>query len=531
MSSGWARPEGTGHVDKTCLLGVDIGTMGTKAAVYDLHGRQLGAAFEESLLLYPRPGGVEQRPDDIFGSVLRTIRAAIAESGVAAGQIAGIALDGQMAGLCTIDAAWDTPTHYDSWLDNRCAGQLPALKQYEEMILARSGCAPSYNHGPKILYWRDEQPNVWRRIHSFIPPAPYVAGRLAGLRGDASFMDRTYLNFTPFADTAESRWNADLLDAFGLDEAKFPRIVEPTDIIGTITREAATLTGLMEGTPIAAGCGDQAANVLGAGIVAPGMVFDTAGTASLLSTVIDRFETDWQHKTLMTCPHVVPGFYYAMAYVAGGGLNLRWFRDAFVTARGAAADGAAYRQLDALAAAVPPGAEDLFFIPHMGGRNTPNDTSMRGAFFGLTWRHGQAEIFRAIMESVAYEYSAYLRAVRAIAPDLAYRRVLNIGGGARSQVFRQIKADVLGLDYERLDRDEFGTLGSALVAGKAVGAFADLPATAMSFNRPLDDCITPNPAVREEYERRAAFYARLLQGSESLFQDLQGLREAKPSSA
>lgn len=518
-------------MDKTCLLGVDIGTMGTKAAVYDLQGRQLGAAFEESVLLYPRPGWVEQRPDDIFGSVLRTIRAAVAESGVPAGCIAGIALDGQMAGVCTIDEDWGTPTHYDSWLDNRCAGQLPALTRHEDAILARSGCAPSYNHGPKILYWRDEQPEAWRRIRSFIPPAPYVAGRLAGLRGDASFMDRTYLNFTPFADTAQARWNADLLDVFDLDEAKLPRIVEPTDVIGTVSRQAAALTGLMEGTPIAAGCGDQAANVLGAGIVAPGMVFDTAGTASLLSTVIDCFETDSRYKTLMTCPHVVPGLYYAMAYVAGGGLNLRWFRDAFATARGTPSDGAAYRQLDAMAAAVPPGADDLFFIPHMGGRNTPNNTNMRGAFFGLTWRHGQAEIFRAIMESVAYEYSAYLRSVRAIAPDLTYRRVLNIGGGARSQVFRQIKADVLGLDYERLDRDEFGTLGSALVAGKAVGVFADLPATAISFNTLLDDRITPNPAVRDQYESRAAFYARLLEGSESLFQDLQVLREAHPPSA
>jgi xylulokinase len=520
-----------GRLDKTCLLGVDIGTMGTKAALYDLQGQQLGAAFEESVLLYPRPGWVEQRPDDIFGSVVRTIRAAVAESGVAPGCIAGIALDGQMGGVCTIDADWGTPTHYDSWLDNRCAGQLPALKRHEDAILATSGCVPSYNHGPKILYWRDEQPEAWRRIRSFLPPAPYVAGRLAGLRGAASFMDRTYLNFTPFADTARGCWNTDLLEAFGLDEAKLPRIVEPTEIIGTVSREAAALTGLLEGTPIAAGCGDQAANVLGAGIVAPGMVFDTAGTASVLSTVIDRFETDRQYKTLMTCPHVVPGLYYAMAYVAGGGLNLRWFRDAFATAQGAASDGAAYRELDARAADVPAGADDLFFIPHMGGRNTPNNTSMRGAFFGLTWRHGQAQIFRAIMESIAYEYSAYLRSVRAIAPELAYRRVLNIGGGARSEVFRQIKADVLGLDYERLDREEFGTLGSALVAGKAVGVFADLSATAMSFNKPLDERITPNPAVREEYERRAAFYGRLLNGSESLFQDLQGLREAHPPSA
>jgi xylulokinase len=508
-------------VERDFLLGVDIGTMGTKAAIYDQNGTLHGAAFEESVLLYPRPGWVEQRPDDIYGSVLRTIRQAIDHSGVAASRIAAIAFDGQMAGVCTIDRDWNTPTHYDSWLDNRCAGQLPRLKVHADRILATSGCAPSYNHGPKILYWRDEQPQSWSRIHSFVPPAVYVAGRLAGLKGDDSFMDRTYLNFSPFSDTAHSRWNTDLLREFGLDTAKLPRIVEPTDIIGRITREAADLTGLRQGTPIAAGCGDQAANVLGAGIVTPGLAFDTAGTASVFSTVINRFETDTTHRVLMTCPHVIPGLYYAMAYVAGGGLNLRWFRD---TLGAAVTEGEnAYAVLDALAAEVPPGSDNLFFLPHLAGRNTPNNTNMRGAYFGLTWKHGTAQMYRAIMESIAYEYSLYLRSVKAIAPELSFARALNIGGGARSDVFRQIKADVLGLDYHRLDRDEFGTLGSAIVAGCAVGLFDDLGKTAVAFNRTRGAPIVSRPAVSATYRARAAFYATLLEDTEGLFGRLAAL--------
>ncbi len=507
----------------TCLLGVDIGTTGTKAALYDEHGTLLGSAFEESILLYPRPGWVEQRADEIYGSVVRTIRQAIARGKVDAVSIAALSIDGQMAGLSTIDRDWNAVTHYDSWLDNRCASQLPRLKVHADRILASSGCTPSYNHGPKLLYWRDEQPQTWARIHSFIPPAVYAAGRLAGLDGRDSFMDRTYLNFSPFSDTAGNRWNEALLGEFGLDHDKLPRIVEPTDIIGRVTRQAAELTGLKPGTPIAAGCGDQAANVLGAGIVTPGLVFDTAGTASVFSTIIDRFETDTKHKVLMTCPHVVPGLYYAMAYVAGGGLNLRWFRDSIsggLSKTGNLGDRAGYETLDALAADIPPGSDSLVFIPHMGGRNTPNNTDMRGAFFGLTWRHGQAHLYRAIMESVAYEYSLYLRSVKSLAPDLAFQRALNIGGGARSAVFRQIKSDVLGLDYQCLERDEFGTLGSAIIAGGSVGVFDDLASTAVAFNKIRGDTIRPRADCTAAYKKAVGFYGSLLDDSEVIFRNL-----------
>lgn len=503
-----------------CVVGVDIGTTGTKTGIYDETGLLRGDAFEESNLIYPRAGWVEQRPDDIEGSVLRTIAAAMAAGKVAPGEVAAIAIDGQMAGVCTVDDDWNAPTHYDSWLDNRCAAYLPALKRHEDEILRSSGCAPSYNHGPKILYWKNEFPDVWRRIRAFVQPAAYVAGRMAGLRGKDAFIDRTYLNFSTFADTAEGRWNEDLLAAFGLDAAKLPRIVEPWEIVGRLTRRAAEATGLLEGTPIAAGCGDQAANVLGAGIVDPGMIYDAAGTASVFSIVLDRFATDTTYKALMTCPHVVPGLYYAMAYVAGGGLNLRWFRDAVCGAEKAvweAAGANPYDELGKLAETAPPGSDKLVFLPHLGGRNTPNNTDMRGAYVGLTWKHDKAHMVRAIMESIGYEYALYLRSVRTLAPDLEPSRVLGIGGGARSRTFRQIKADILGLDYGRLDRDEFGTLGSALVAGKAVGLFDDLAATARSFVRLDGEPLRPQPDAHDRYAGLTAFYADILDESSGFF--------------
>ena len=484
------------------VIGVDIGTTGTKTGIYDRNGWLVGDAFEESILRYPRPGEVEQDPEEIYGSVIRTIRVALTRSGVEPSRIAGMALDGQMAGIMAIDAEWNPVTHYDSWLDTRCSPWLDKLRSHEADIIRTCGMALAFNHAPKILYWRDARPHIWSRIASFIQPAGYVAGRLAGLTGADAFMDRTYLVFSGFGSGETAQWNEELLARFGLTTEKLPKIVEPWQIIGHLTAAAAAETGLPKGLPIAAGCGDQSANVLGGGLVDPGVVFDTSGTASVFATVIDRFGTDTTYRCLMTCPHVVPGLYFPMAYVAGGGLNLRWFRDSVSPLEKVESESRGVNPYDALAeeaATIPPGAEKLIFLPHLSGRNTPIDADMRGAFLGLTWRHGKPHMVRAIMESIAYEYAFYLRAVREIAPGYDPRHAINIGGGARSPVFRQIKADTLGIDYHTLQREEFGTLGSAIVAGHAVGLFPDLAETARRFAGGAHAIARARPEVTAAY--------------------------------
>lgn len=466
------------------VIGIDIGTTGTKSGIYDAQGRGVGEAFEESILRYPRPGEVEQDPEEIFGSVIRTVREALAKSGVAASRIAGLSIDGQMAGIMAIDGDWNAVTHYDSWLDTRCAPWLEQLRPHEDEIIRTCGMALAFNHAPRLLYWRDAKPDVWERIESFIQPAAFVAGRLAGLKGGDAFVDRTYLVFSGFGSGEHGTWNEDLLGRVGLTAKKLPRIVEPWEIIGRLTQHWAKETGLPEGLPIAAGCGDQSANVLGGGLVDPGVIFDTSGTASVFATIIDHFGTDTKYKALMTCPHVIRGLYFPMAYLAGGGLNLRWFRDSLSPLEKADSESRGVNPYDAFAeeaAAIPAGSEKLIFLPHLSGRNTPIDPDMRGAFLGLTWRHGKPHMVRAIMESIAYEYAFYMRAVRDIAPGYDPRHAINIAGGARSPLLRQIKADVLGIDYHSLAREEFGTLGSAIVAGHAVGLFDDLAETARRF--------------------------------------------------
>lgn len=487
----------------------------------------MAEAHEESQLYHPKPGWVEQDPDEIYQSAVRTIRSCLTEGQVDAASVASIAFDGQMAGIGSVDESWDTPTVYDSWLDTRCREYIEVLREHGRKITSMTGGPPTISHGAKILWWMNEQPEVWKRIAKFVVPGAYVAGRMAGLRGDEAFIDRTYLHFTCFSDTAACEWSDELLDLFGVDSDKLPRIVDPWEVIGEVSAQAAVETGLKAGTPIAAGCGDQAAGMLGAAMVRPGLVFDVAGTASVFAVCVDQFVADEDNGTLFTAHLAIPDLYYTLAYINGGGLNLRWFRDelaAEVRTRAEAEGASVYQVLDQLAAEVPPGSEKLIFQPHLGGRVCPGDPNTRGLYVGLNWAHGKGHLYRAMLEGVGYEYAYYLDIVRSLLPDLDVRETRVIGGGAKSGLWNQIKADILGVPYVRLNRSEFGVLGSAILAGYAVGEFDDLIATAEQFTK-IKDRTEPNLEHHAFYQPLVEQYIQLFGAAKPVFDALAAAPE------
>jgi xylulokinase len=516
-------------VNGTYVIGADIGTTGAKVALFDEQGALAAEHYEELALSYPRPGWVEQDPHDFYAAAVRGIRACLERSGAPAGRVAALALDGQMAGVCSVDADWGTPTVYDSWLDTRCAPYIEVMKEHEAAIIAHTGGPVGFAHGPKILWWRRERPEVFKRIASFVQPAGYVAGRLAGLAGADAFIDTTYLHFSGFSDTPNGRWLPELCDRFDVPIEKLPLIVNPWDIVGRVTPAAAADCGLLAGTPIAAGMGDQAAGALGAGIVEPGMLYDVAGTASLLGLCVDRYAPDVAHRTLYTMPSVLPGLYHPIAYINGGGLNLRWFRDALAAAEKEAAEAAAaaggerfYALFDRLAEGVPAGSDGLLFLPHLAGRQCPNDPAVRGLWAGFTWAHGKPHLYRSLLEGVAYEYATYLRIERELLPDARFTEARVLGGGSCSGVWNQIKADVLGVPYVCLNRSEFAVMGAAMVAGYAVGLFPDLKATSSAWAQPVNR-IEPRPEYHAFYERMVDLYSGLFDALRTTYAGLAAL--------
>ena len=492
------------------LIGVDLGTSATKAALYRPDGTLVAEASAEVPIYYPKPGVVEQENDDFYRTAAKSVLECLSASGVDPRAVAAIAFDSQMAGIGSIDDDFRPATRFDSWLDMRCQPYIEQVARAHGPLVTRlTGCPPTCDHGPKMLWWKHEQPQEYGRIAKFVTPAGYVAGRMAGLKADRAFMDYTFIHFSGFSDARAGTWSSELCGLLGMDIEKLPQIVEPWRVVGEVQPEAARDSGLAPGTPIAAGAGDTAANALGAGVVRAGMLFDVAGTAAVLAGCTDRFVADEKNQALLTMRSVVPGLWNPLAYIGGGGLALRWFRDQFFNASHGVSQPAQndlYDRMSALAASVAPGCDGLFFSPHLGGRICPAAPGMRGAWVGFSWGHTQAHFFRAVLESVAFEYAYYLRILRDLLPDLKLFQARIAGGGARSSEWNQIKADVLGVPYQPLTRGELGTWGSALIAGQAVGLFTNVAETAYAAAGADGRLVQPRPEAVKVYEPLADQY-------------------------
>ena len=495
------------------LIGIDVGTQGTKGGLICPDGRVAASAFEESRLRYGSAGEVEQDPDEILQSVLNVLRALAGTPGVRPEEIRAIALDGQMAGIMGVDETMTPVTPYDSWLDTRCEPYIARMKQLAgETVIATTGCPVTYAHGPKILWWKHERPEVFAKIRKFVTLTCFLTCRLAGLGAQDAYIDYTQLHFSGFGDVARLEWNRELLEQFGVPEDKMPRITHPWERVGTLTPEMAAACGLCPGTVLAAGCGDQAATSLGAGIVEPGQAFDVAGTASVFSCCVDEYRPDLEEQTIIFARSVLPDLWIPLAYINGGGMCLKWFAE---DALGAESGG--YARLDARSAAVERGSGGALFLPHFSGRVCPNTPKMKGGWLGLSWNHDTGYLFRAVMESIGYEYALYLQRIRSLVPQAECGVITVVGGGARSAVFNRIKADILGVEYRTIEQSDSALIGCAVIAGYCTGLYTDLRQvselirTAKTFPRDDEACAEYAPFVeryRSALEMTAAFYRK-----------------------
>ncbi|MCU0959450.1 MAG: FGGY family carbohydrate kinase [Pirellulaceae bacterium] len=491
------------------LLGIDIGTQGTKAVLFDRRGRTLATAFRKSRLHQPAPGVVEEDPEYQFRTVCQCIAACTEDAGIAATEVAAIGIDGQMAGILGIGADGRHVTPYDSWLDTRCSGYIVQMRERAgDEIIRRTGGPASFNHGPKILWWRGERRAVYDRIVSFVQPGGYAVMRLCDLGASDAFVDSTYLHFSGLADNAQGVWDAHLCRVFDVPAAKLPRIVAPHAVMGHVAASVARRCGLVAGIPVIAGCGDTAASFLACGATRAGICVDVAGTASVFAATTRQFKADTQFQTLGWGQSAVPGLWHPYAYINGGGMNLEWFARELLAA-GGSVPREGLQALDRAAARLAPQASDPVFVPHLGGRVSPSQPLLRGSWSGLAWSHTAAHLYRAMLEGVALEYCVYRDVLSAVNPELAIREIRVTGGGERSAAWSQIKADVLGVPLVQVSRHEGAPLGAALLAGYGVGLLPDLAAAASAWIKP-GKAVRPNRRLRRHYAQRLARYTTLL---------------------
>lgn len=458
------------------FVGVDIGTTGIRAGVYDEKFELLGTGSGRSIIKKGPEGEIIQDPDEIYTESAKAVNEAIRNAGVNVKDITCISFDGQMAGVMAIDARWNAVTPYDSWLDTRCSEQVASIKKSAgRLVVEKTGNIASYNHGPKILWWKENEKEFYRKIKSFIQPSAYVAGKLCGLDGKDAFIDWTFLHFSGYADNKNLKWDEELTGIFGIDISKLPKIVSPLTVIGHTTRKEGESFGIPPGVAVAAGCGDTASCFVGTGAVEAGLAVDVAGTASVLALTTDRFLTDFDGM-VYTARSVYRDTWYSMSYINGGGLNLEWFRENFCP-------GNSFDDLNKAIEGIAPGSDGLIFIPHLEGRAYPNNPSMRGEWKGFTRGHGLGHFFRSILEGIAYEYALYMERILEALDEKRKYTIRGVGGGSKSRVWNQIKADVLNCEYTTINRKDISTLGQALIAASATGAIKDIRETVKSIIR------------------------------------------------
>jgi xylulokinase len=480
------------------VVGVDLGSQSTKAALFRVDGQCLAEASAEVPLHRPGPGHVEQDPEDFYRSATATISTCVTASGCEPADVAVIGLSGQMAGILGVDARGHAVTPYDSWLDARCLAEVAEMaERLGQRLVELTGCPPMVAHAPKMLWWCRQRPDVYARVKKFLVPSAFVAGMLCDLPADESFVDWTYLHFSGLADAGRVSWSPELGPAVGLDIERLPRIVAPTDRVGALSQSAAADCGLRPGTPVAAGLGDTAAGALGAGVVQAGQLLDTAGTASVLAVSASRFAPD-PSGTLVLMRGAVRGQWLSLSYLAGGDL-LAWLP------RVLGAPGLEPLVEEAAGAR----SSGLFFVPHLGGRVLPAAPAARGGWVGLDLTQGRGDLTRAVLESVAFEYAGFLDKALELYPELAPRDVRVIGGGSDDQLWNQLKASALGLPYVRMRPRSFSCWGAALVAAAAVGEVDDLGSAALQASE-LSDRTEPDPQLQALYSRRRRDYQALV---------------------
>ena len=476
------------------LLGLDVGTSGAKALLVNESGAVVAAVTTEYPMFTPQPLWAEQNPGDWWDAMVTSIRTVIERAGINSAEVAGIGLTGQMHGLVALDGAGDVLRPCIMWNDQRTAAQCRAITERvgAERVLQLTGnpVLPGFT-APKIVWVREHEPEVYARIAHILLPKDYARFRLSG----AHATEVSDASGTSLLNVGERHWSSEMLEALEIPRSWMPECAESPVVTATVSSEAAAQTGLLEGTPIVGGGGDQAAGGVGTGVAREGVISVTLGTSGVVFAASDAYRVEPEGRLHAFC-HAIPGKWHLMGVVLSAGGSLRWFRDALGEPEKGQALRAGrdpYDPLMELAAGAPAGCEGLVFLPYLTGERTPYpDPQARGVYCGISLRHDKAHMVRAVVEGVTYALRDSFELMRDL--GLEIQQVRGSGGGARSALWRQILADVFGTELVTVNVTEGAAYGAALLAGVGAGIYPDVE-TACDQAVQVTDRVAPGPDV------------------------------------
>ena len=490
-----------------CVMGIDLGTSSTKAAIFGMDGHLMGTGHGEYGMHIPNPGWVQQDPEKWWQAVCLAVREALYKSGVTGENISGIGLSGQMHGMVALDADDHLVCPAIIHLDQRSAEELPELRRLSgNLMYTELLNQPSAGMLISTLYWmKKHQPDIYKRIHYVMLPKDYIRYRLCGEIG-TDFSDAS----ATLGFSVKNRcWCTELFDRLGLNADVCAPARESSEVAGTVLAEASEQTGLLAGTRVVYGAGDAMSALTGNGVVEKGIMTCNIGTASQLAVVVDRPVFDPQMRIQTWC-HAISGRWVVQSGALNGGSTLSWLKNNILRETRSFAD------LDVEAGTIPAGAEGLFFAPYLSGERSPfNNPHARGIYFGLDIKHTQAHIIRATMEGVLFNLKECLQIIDDM--NAEHSKLIASGGAARGVTWKQIEADILNMPVYTTNTDEEACHGAAILAAVGIGEYSSISEACDATITFSDKVIEPIPENVKIYGEKQSVFHDLYVSAQNLY--------------
>jgi xylulokinase len=453
------------------LMGIDVGTSGIKTIIIDEHGNLIAQAFEDIPLHTPYPNWAEQDPHDWWRATLNTVREALSTSNIDPDTLAGIGLSGQMHSAVLLDQHNEVLRPAILWCDTRTSDQCRWITDTvgeENLVKWVSNPALEGFTAPKLIWVREHEPEIYEKIKHVALPKDYIRYKLT----EEYAMDVSDAAGTLLFDVQQRQWSKEMMDAIGLPYDVMPAVFESIDICGSITDGVAEATGLKGGTPVVAGGADNTCGAVGTGIVRPGRVLASLGTSGVVFAHMDEVQVDPELRVHSFC-HSIPNKWYLMGVVLFAGGSLQWLRNTIGEIEMSAArmlHTDPYELMTTQASRAPIGSEGLIFLPYLMGERTPHkDANAKGAFIGLTGRHDRTHMIRSVLEGITFAMRDSIEIMRDL--GLSISEIRTTGGGARSELWRQIQANIYGAEVVTVNVDEGPAYGAAILAAVGTGVY------------------------------------------------------------